>query len=98
MYQLPFKLLPRLDKWCHVYHDQTFVCLLPHYLPVAFLLIAILVTIMVMCAIAWKLRRARVQKDVIPKSCASPGSRRRNNDHNVSENLLDQNRNIRETH
>ena len=30
---LPYRLLPKLDRWCDVYHDRTFTCLLPYYLP-----------------------------------------------------------------
>lgn len=56
MYKLPFKLLPKLDQWCAVYHDQTFVCLLPHYLPVTFLLISIITTIAVLWYVGWKLK------------------------------------------
>lgn len=56
MYKLPFKLLPKLDQWCAVYHDQTFVCLLPHYLPLTFLVISIATTIAVLWYVGWKLK------------------------------------------
>ncbi|KAJ6219332.1 hypothetical protein RDWZM_005144 [Blomia tropicalis] len=46
VHRLPFKLLPKLDKWCTIYHDQTFVCRLPHYLtPIGYGLMGLILTI-----------------------------------------------------
>ncbi len=80
MYKLPFKLLPKLDQWCSVYHDQTFVCLLPHYLPVTFLIISIVATVGVLWYVGWKLKsRTRQRQQRHSGSSSSNRSRRQSN-------------------
>ncbi|KAH9522630.1 hypothetical protein DERF_006197 [Dermatophagoides farinae] len=44
IWQLPFKLVPYLHKWCNVYHDQTIMCLIPRY---PYLATLIILTIMI---------------------------------------------------
>ena len=91
--KLPFRLLPKLDQWCNIYHDQSFVCLLPHYLPFIFMFIAIIVTVVLVLAFMWKLKKkkkARARKNNVNTQSST------NNETSVKENLLDQNQNIRQ--
>ncbi|KAH9417860.1 hypothetical protein DERP_013120 [Dermatophagoides pteronyssinus] len=39
IFHLPFRLVPYLNKWCTVYHDQTILCLIPRYPYLAALII-----------------------------------------------------------
>lgn len=84
MYKLPFKLLPKLDQWCAVYHDQTFVCLLPHYLPVTFLFISIVTTMAVLWYVGWKLKS---RKGRLNRKSNSSNSRRRQSSVKESDSI-----------
>ena len=88
VYILPFKLLPKLDKWCHIYHDHTFICTLPHYLPVASILIAICITLCVMIFVVCKLRCRNKRMNKHKQNFS-----KENRHENVAENLLYKNQN-----
>lgn len=59
---LPFKLLPKLDRWCNVYHDRTLVCQASnHLVPLVIVMAIILITIVSLACFLCRRQYKRVR-------------------------------------